>query len=672
LGAFFTNLQVHRPGPGGAAGQDAVVRALRQHLGVRYAEAAAGEEPDRVILVGPPGAGGWVPVFDEESEGQDEGVLHGLARPISRETGGAVVTVLVHDSDVAYLRLFERGEQVDSWVSDPGWGGQRLTADQRRAVRGQPGRWAGLLAGGATPQDLQRAWKARPVLAEHSVSAVARLLGMDETLAATGYRYLTQEGVPAGFASLALRLRERPPDESCAIGPPAFRRGAYFPTLELAVGELLALSLGVRNAGGESRGILVAVWGEALARGLVTIEPVRVVGHGEAARAEGPFTPTEAEGQTVWMARFPDFPVPAGTADPEGAARRSRRSRAAAAAAEIHVYLRGRAEAPGEGPLHVGVGPLANPPGQLVQTTELTVRRPAHIPARRGTRPAGEFLLKMEDPRILVGLVTLGAARATAAEAAADAIARWSATLSPDRRGRYQVNVLGRGGEAPRRERLAAGAIGAGKRWDAVRAELSTCLAFSATLERTVFFPDPLAIFGSGFLWGAEPLAGAGSRGAACPHVALWLDLEDLDDGQRAAAAAVLEGLVDDLVTRASGVQAFVARWAWAPIISADATPYELACGIHGQVTTTRRWCSRFLRAVTDRLWLGPALLERIGGPAVLAPVADVRPVGELVALVLRPPATLADLARVLAPLLPGQSDWEEAWKEIREQRSRG
>jgi hypothetical protein len=278
LGAFFTNLQVHRPGPGGAAGQDGVVRALREHLGGRYADAAAGEEPDRVILVGPPGAGGWVPVFDEESEGQDETVLHDLARPLSRDTGSAVVTVLVHDSDVAYLRLFERGEQVDSWVSDPGWGGQRPTADQRRAVRGQPARWAGLLAGGATEQDLQRAWKARPVLAEHSVSAVARLLGMDEARAATGYRYLTQEGVPAGFVRLALRLRERPPDEGRAIGPPAFRRGAYFPTLELAVGELLALSLGVRNAGGESRGILVAVWGEALARGGGPEEPLQVHG----------------------------------------------------------------------------------------------------------------------------------------------------------------------------------------------------------------------------------------------------------------------------------------------------------------------------------------------------------------------------------------------------------
>jgi hypothetical protein len=441
-----------------------------------------------VVLVGPLGAGGWVPVFDEASESQEASVLDDLARPLSRATGGAVVTVLVHDSDVAYLRLFERGEPADTWVSDPGWAGQRLTAGQRRAVRGQPARWAGLLAAGATARDLERAWKARPVLAEESVSAVARLLGMDETLAATGYRYLTEHGDPAGFVRLALRLRERPAYERRATGPPVFGLAAFFPSLDLAVGEPLDLSLAVSNVGGDSRGLLVAVWGDALARGLVAIERVRVVGEDEAARDEGGFTAMEAEGQTVWIARFPDFPLPGGPADPGVAGGRreeSRRSLAAAAAAEIHVYLLGRASGPGEGSLHVGFGPLAHPPGQLVQTTEVTVRQPAHTPAHGPARGAGpersRFLLKMEEPRILVAVVTLGTAPARAAEAAAGAIARWNAVLCPDRRGRYQVHLLARLEEAPSRQRLAAGTIGAGARWEALRPR---CPAASRCSER--------------------------------------------------------------------------------------------------------------------------------------------------------------------------------------------
>jgi hypothetical protein len=232
------------------------------------------------------------------------------------------------------------------------------------------------------------------------------------------------------------------------------------------------------------------------------------------------------------------------------------------------------------------------------------------------------------------------------------------------------VHLLARLEEAPSRQRLAAGSIGAGKRWEALRAELPRCMSLAGTLERDVLVPDPLAIFGSGFLWSARPEPGIPPR-AACGHVALWLDLEDLDDGRQASAAAVLEGVVDDLVRDARGLQAFVARWAWAPMMTAGATPYEQACGIDGQVTTTRTWGSRFLRAVTERLWLGPALLARIGGPAALAPVADVRPVGDAVALALRPPATLADLERVLAPLLPGRSDWEAAMREARERSGR-
>jgi hypothetical protein len=101
-------------------------------------------------------------------------------------------------------------------------------------------------------------------------------------------------------------------------------------------------------------------------------------------------------------------------------------------------------------------------------------------------------------------------------------------------------------------------------------------------------------------------------------------------------------------------------------MLTVEVTPYEQACGIDGGVTATRAWGSRFLRAVTDRLWLGPDLLARVGGSAALEPVADIRPVGDAVALALRRPATLADLERVLAPVLPRRSDWETALRAER------
>jgi hypothetical protein len=121
-------------------------------------------------------------------------------------------------------------------------------------------------------------------------------------------------------------------------------------------------------------------------------------------------------------------------------------------------------------------------------------------------------------------------------------------------------------------------------------------------------------------------------------------------------------GIVDDFVRRARCAQAVLMRCrpssvAW----TLDHSAYETACGIHGQHTLHREWCTRFLRGVSaDGIWLGPELLARIDRDA-LAALCRLEPIGETVRAVLRDGATLDALEGALAPVLPSESDWTEA-----------
>ncbi len=141
----------------------------------------------------------------------------------------------------------------------------------------------------------------------------------------------------------------------------------------------------------------------------------------------------------------------------------------------------------------------------------------------------------------------------------------------------------------------------------------------------------------------------------------LWWDTADHDDLVIGQQVETLAAIVDDVMARGSGLQAFIARWNWSTLYQggAQSTPYEYTCGVHGQCTTGRAWCSRWLRAATERIWLGPELLARLPERDVLQSICELTSIRDGMRAVLRPTATLDDLELSLAAILPGLSDWE-------------
>src|SRR5262245_40366256 len=98
MGLFYVNSQVRADSAG-------PVRAMARRACISLA------------YVAPP-RNGWVAVYDEASDAQDEAMLRQVAHDLSEGLATTVFTFLVDDGDVLLYFLYERDELVaefDSW-----------------------------------------------------------------------------------------------------------------------------------------------------------------------------------------------------------------------------------------------------------------------------------------------------------------------------------------------------------------------------------------------------------------------------------------------------------------------------------------------------------------------------------------------------------------------------
>ena len=147
---------------------------------------------------------------------------------------------------------------------------------------------------------------------------------------------------------------------------------------------------------------------------------------------------------------------------------------------------------------------------------------------------------------------------------------------------------------------------------------------------------------GSGFVLSRAPMGGDAL------HLGMWFHPRRAPNV--AAARAELDAIADRLMKRGAAYQAVSAEWRWAPrSFKATATPYEVACGVRGGCTT-HAWCARWLRAVGDRIWIGPELRTHLDDERALVEGADVVDRDGFLKVYVR---DVEAVERALAPILP-------------------
>ncbi len=615
---------------------------------------------DRVITIGQAEQEPWITIYDEGDQPAN------VAESISQNLRLTTVSIELHDSDVLMLGLFKEGVRVDYFNSAPDYFEEKVSKVQRKTASGQPELWRDLLLPDTTPSQLRKVWGSQPLFADDILVGTAQLTGMNIDLLLESPDVEGMEGTER----FAFQLKEQPDYRIKAVGPPRFQLTSYTDTHTFSEGDTFNIHLNVRNLGGAANGLAVVVWGEALDQDVIGAESVRLVSHntGEVVTAQFEAIQVREGGRevTTYVARLENFQLPQGVAASSDISTGAnwRQSYEAVHKTTITSIIYCKTLKPGQSQVLMGLVPLSNHKGQVAHRMWLDISPRARQPLRYNKdRPASTYLRFMEQPRRLVGLASLGINQMAAAEIASQAIEKWHEAIAPLGHGQYRVVIFSGLGGKPQTKKIGVGKFLTSRQWIKCRESLFTASIVTGTLPSGAVDADgPPIDTGSGFTFGPGLFSSALGVERFSPHIGFWADLQ-------VSGAGALEGrlrdIIDGVMVRASGHQAFIARWNWATQAAVDSTPYETACGLGGQCTTLHDWCTRFLRAVSNELWLGPSLLERLGDRHGIETVAELRQIGNGLHLSLKQDADLNQLESALESLLPSTEDWQDGMQHL-------
>lgn len=148
-----------------------------------------------------PANGSWTSLYEERASEQDDQHIRDLARGLSDDLHVAVIAFLVHDSDIACYWLYENGQQLDEYNSDPDYFGE--SDGPPSPSGGRPDVLVRYCRQGVGEEDLTKILSKKNVrattFAEHIIQQLARALGINVGLAIADYRDSPGDDEPDGM-----------------------------------------------------------------------------------------------------------------------------------------------------------------------------------------------------------------------------------------------------------------------------------------------------------------------------------------------------------------------------------------------------------------------------------------------------------------------------------------
>ena len=619
--------------------RDKVVERLTRRMakrGLHPCDDPAQAERTLIVHVG----GGWTSIYDNQ---EDQEELGKSLLKLTRKLDVVGFSVLVHDSDVLMLELVQNGKSVDQFDSWPGYfSGKAPKVKPKSHVRA----WLGCFPG--QEDALDEVFRNKAVFADAALSPLSTATGVPLHCLNTSARYLLQDGLLEGYVALHFRSVKSAASAEAPGGPPrlctewelvAEKHGVAMPdnavqAVQVAEHGTIELHLSTRNVGGAGQGLRVEVVDPG---GHVDWTHARVL-LGDPRKQQAVVVPLVPTGQG-WAVTLAEADLPQGIpTGGSGLAPHNMLQRMHAQfATTVHASAIGQARTAGEGHATLRIVPLTGTGTHqdLPYTVMSTAQRPLRAPA--DLHPTMLDALTRSD--LVVGFVALPPEGLPAAlQAIAEAIAPWvphNGKVTTVRHATAGTGLLGQL-TAVGRPKISTGSAARffqGKRWSALGAHLSDG---GAQVEVE---------------WGRDPealpvrlMAGRGYFPSAQDQGVISVGVPASDGAQDALSKAI-----GAICGSGPVLQAFVTRWG--ECAAPDATPYEQACGVHGQCTLSRRWLGRWLRGLGQgTLWLGPEL------HAVVGVLEDGVAVGGAVRLDVDNTAAME--AR-LAVVLPSGLDWQ-------------
>lgn len=643
----FANVQVSGGDEQGDGRRSAVVDAVAAKLAEQEGWERVGDPSaaDRSVAVGPAHGGGWVGVYLDRADRLEEVESFGAA--LSEEVDGTAVGFRAEGTilEISLSRNGERSARLTGAKAD-------LRDEDWSDFGGDEGvgRLRGALNADAPPD--RRAREA------------AELLEMAPEFVAASYRYV-QTNVAGDVDRLHVRRLEGSDEIRRVGGAPSFDVPDRVRELEASVGEDVQTSTSVGNLGGPVEGIRVEVTGSALDDGLVEVDTIRVSGGVGRETVERSIAAGAAgDGGTVAVT-FDELDLAGALTDEvdlsDVSDRRGRELMRAHRASRMSVYARGSAVSSGDGTWSIRVEGTNDSGSDAAEaTSRISVHPEPRMPARaQSERAPTHTLRQMERSGTLFAVAHFDKPIGAWMSLASDAMSRWGAEIATPEDSFAVVEL-----ENPRSrpdekleeaetftdaERMAEriGGIGDLYQWSAV---LHPEMPVGQRLQ-----PERTAGFSYFSCRGPESESGS----KPSPALGFWAGVEGGSGPEIEALTSRLRTIVDEFARSGRVLQALMTRWNWAPALGIRTLPYEIVCGLDSSGHLRVDWLRRYLRAATRDLWLGPSLWDRLDDRSV-EQVAAVTILGEVRRLILRERATLDELERVLAPVLPGAEEWSD------------
>lgn len=623
---------------------------------------------DRVIRIGAPLEAGWIPIDGSLTRSFGSEALQICGQGISRALMTNVIVAFVFEYDLLELWLYCAGNLVDHYASDPSEVSPSLPRRRWKEIKGNAEAWADVLLPNGDSTVLKKLFRTRPIAADDAFAAIAAQLGLNPQ----HWNGLTDTDtiIPLKFRSTYV-----PHPQTSLQGEPHLLWGSHTSGIESIVGQPFELTWIVRPVGGVSDGIVIDLQGTALEQGLLQLQALSTYIHHDEQRFEQMIT-IESDTSASMHVEFANYAIPAGKV---GAiipleAWNWREAIKAQWQDVIVFKLTGIVRAIGRGSLTIQTYPQAGSPttGTILDLPCVLHSIPPLSPriqrfvANTTKKALTGYIFDLYTPRILQAHIVL-ALTPQANTAFLAAFEQWHTLLeSYYPHGYYSLITAAERYPFLRRTRLRTRTLPAGKRWNQLRPTLlatsSILLQREVPLSIRQISPNDWLFFRgmSGGVLERDSIFLHETDEAITPQISLWVDLYTIPKEHHAELITQLTAIAESLFTTHQGIQAYLAQWNTIPD-HLESTSYELIGGVHGQTTLSQTWCSKFLRAVTDRMWLGSALLARIENPDALSDHGVIQPMGDGIRIDVESIPQLHALETMLTSLIPTSADWSQA-----------
>ncbi|XSG73974.1 hypothetical protein ACP8Y2_17495 [Herpetosiphon llansteffanensis] len=652
------------------ATQRGVIELLRKHvIAEGFVEAAPeATTADRIIRIAAPLASGWIPLDGSLTRSFDVTELQTCGQAISLTLMTNVIITRVFEHESLELWLYCDGKLIDHYASDPSSVSLPLPQRRWKEVKGNLEAWADVLPPTADRSALKKLFRTRPISSGDAFAIVAVQLGLNPD-----HWCGLSDDEP--IIRLKFRSTSVPHPQTSLHGEPRLRSGSHEISITSIVDQPFDLTWMVHPMGGPSSGIVIDLQGTALEQGLLECQSLSIY----IAHEQQPFKTIiaiDSEPSTSIHVDFPDHLQPVERVGAMMPLETWNLKELIQAQYQdvIVIKLMGVVRAAGTGNLELQAYPKAGSPA-----TGTTLNLPCTLHPIPCLSPRIEkFVAKTSNDRLTKYIFDLYTPRILQAHLVFDptpdvnaaflaAFEQWHGLLeSFYPHGYYSLITAAERYPFLRRTRLRTQTIPAGKRWNQLQKLLQATTMILLERETPLSIQDTTRStrrLGEGMIGGTlerDSVFLHESNQVITPQMSFWVDLDTIPQVHHAELVAQLTEIVETLFTSQQGMQAYLAKWDTVPD-GLDSTAYELIGDVDGQITMSQSWCSQFLRAVTERMWLGPALLAKIENPEALADHGSIHQLSNGIRIDVESIPQLHALETMLTPLIPTKDDWNRA-----------